>query len=516
MGGRRTPGPWEAQLPPSLVLLVLTAAFVQLSAKLLSPELRPDSERVRGLGRVVLPRAMPTGQAHSLWEEGLTSPSAPITEGHVLPQSLPSCCCSLSREVTSLAGLNAGAHPAEAVAGGRATGKALLQQQHTSIRAATGQCHGLQHLCPAGLPSHGQRHGPRAGHAKLPKPGAHTALPFVFFSPRASLSSLRARGCESTGLQMSSHGGCHRCCGPPRKRAMANPAAGWSPSESTASEKACGGREAGKGQDMEQRPGNNSTAHLWPAQQKKHVFHLSLAWRLFAFEDETIHPHGNVGKSTFRGFFCLLVFPSQLKLIRGTSPKVTLATRQSLPLQLRFRIRIYAQIHPVLAPNGIGLHQPAYSCRFPEKGAGLQTATGTGCQRNVTEQRPRWKSSWVSPVTCQRTLVILHVSWINGTDFQDGAGLERGQSVSVLLSLTKTKTLAMDGPRLMQPSSATISARQGEFICLLCSSLLRQTFRSTKQGIQQQNRSPPFSYHSSVFCSKEKNPAFSASSPEQL
>lgn len=64
---------------------------------------------------------------------------------------------------------------------------------------------------------------------------------------------------------------------------------------------------------------------------------------------------------------------------------------------------------------------------------------------------------------CRRTLVILHVSWIKGTDFQDSAVSERGQSVSVLLSPTKKKALAMDGPRLTQPSSATISARQREF-----------------------------------------------------
>ena len=46
----------------------------------------------------------------------------------------------------------------------------------------------------------------------------------------------------------------------------------------------------------------------------------------------------------------------------------------------------------------------------------------------------------------QKTIIILHVSWINDTYFQDGPVSEHGQSTSVLLSSTKTKTLTMNVP----------------------------------------------------------------------
>lgn len=42
---------------------------------------------------------------------------------------------------------------------------------------------------------------------------------------------------------------------------------------------------------------------------------------------------------------------------------------------------------------------------------------------------------------CRKPVIILHVSWINDTYFQDGPISEHGQSVSVLFSLTKKKTL---------------------------------------------------------------------------
>lgn len=126
--------------------------------------------------------------------------------------------------------------------------------------------------------------------------------------------------------------------------------------------------------------------------RKKSIFHLSLTCRLFAFEDETIQPHGNVGKYIFRGLFCCLVFLTQLKLIWGMSPKVTLATRPSLPLQLRFRMHIYAQIHSVLVPNWIILHQLVYSYRFPERKSRTPSsekkAPSTGYERNATELQP--------------------------------------------------------------------------------------------------------------------------------
>lgn len=258
--------PQGAQPPPScardaghgLALLVLTAAFVQLSPKLCphgittltqKRSLTPSSSRWgRGMGSVFPPRTVPTGQGTGLWEQskrraqagGLTSPSVPGAEGRTLPGARPTCCCPAHEAASPRRAQSRPLHRASRRSFSRrqgtapATAKPLLQQQRTSMPAPTGRSKGCgvsglsaMVVGAVGLQSHSQQHVLVRGTQSFPSQRNKSGLSFDAHPPPPPCISQHSP-CQGmcSGAQ-----GCRRAAtcaaeavgGPQWNGAMANP-----------------------------------------------------------------------------------------------------------------------------------------------------------------------------------------------------------------------------------------------------------------------------------------------------